>query len=234
MSIILTDTFVEHFGLTKTSAAKESALLLGVNDKSVRIWRKDFYTNVSTFTKSKQGQHSCPYILDENLRRKAATWVRSNSSCKGQTNMTAAKFCDWVNIELLPNATILPGCLHQIKNRTAIKWLHDLGFRPQSHKKGIYIDGHECDDVVEYRSLYLRKLDVLEKTHLPPPSCPGGITQFTVGNSEATEHLVLIYHDECIFHANEGQTVLWAEDGKVPICPKTGKRTYGQRLCYRA
>lgn len=225
LSIMLTDTFVERFALTKTGAAKESALLLGVNDKTIRIWRKDFYTNVGTFSKSKQGKHSRPYILDdENLRRKAATWVRSNSSCKGQPNMTAAKFCDWVNEELLPNATIIPGCPHQIKNRTAVKWLHDLGFRPQSHKKGIYIDGHERNDVIEYRSLYLRKLEILEKTHLPPPSCPGGNTQFTVGNSEATKHLVLIYHDECIFHANEGQTVLWAEDGKVPIRPKTQGR----------
>ena len=103
------------------------------------------------------------HILDdENLRRKAATWVRNNSSCKGQPNMTAAKFCDWVNAQLLPNTTILPGCPHQIKNRTAIKWLHDLGFRPQFHKKDIYIDGHEHNDVVEYRSLYLWKLDFLE------------------------------------------------------------------------
>lgn len=86
-------------------------------------------TFVERFSLTKQGQHSHPYILDdENLRHKAATWVHSNSSCKGQPNMTAAKLCDWVNAELLPNATILPGCPHQIKNRTAIKWLHDLGF----------------------------------------------------------------------------------------------------------
>ena len=222
---MLTDTFIERFGLTKTTAAKESALLLGVNNKTVRIWRKDFFTNVGMFSKSKQGQHARPYLLDdENLRHEAATWVRSNSSCKGQPNMTAAKFCDWVNAELLPNATIPPGCPLQIKNHTAIKWLHELGFRPQSHKKVIYMDGHERNDVVEYRFLYLQKLDILEKTHLPPPSCPGGTMQFTVGNPEATKYLVLIYHDECIFHANEGQTVLWAEDSKVPIRPKTQGR----------
>ena len=189
-----------------------------MNDKTVRIWRKDFYTNEGTFSESKQGKHLWPYILDdENLPHKAATWVHSNSSCKGQT---ADKFCDWVNTELLPNATIPPVCPHQIKNCTATKWLHDLWFRPQSHKKGIYIDGHEHSGVVEYRSLYLRKLDVLEKTHLPPPYCPDGSTQFTVGNSEANKYLVLIYHDECIFHANECQSVPWAEDGKLPIRPK--------------
>ena len=35
---------------------------------------------------------------------------------------------------------------------------------------------------------------------------------------------MLVYHDECIFHANEGQRVLWAEDGKIPIHPKTQGR----------
>ena len=37
----------------------------------------------------------------------------------------------------------------------------------QSHK-GVYIDGHERVDVVEYRKLYLRKLEILEAT---PPLC---------------------------------------------------------------
>lgn len=97
MSIMLTDTFINHFGLTKTGAAKETALFLGVNEKTIRIWRKDFFENRGTFSESKQGKHSRPYILDdEQLRHKAATWVRSNSSCKGQPNMTANKFCDWL------------------------------------------------------------------------------------------------------------------------------------------
>ena len=37
MSLMLTDTYIERFGFTKTGAAKESALLLGVNDNNVRI-----------------------------------------------------------------------------------------------------------------------------------------------------------------------------------------------------
>ena len=98
LSIMLWETFVERFGLTKTSAAKESALCLGVNEKTIRIWRKDFLTQLGDFSESKQGRHSHPFILDdENLRHTAAAWVRNNSSCKGQPNMTADKFCDWVN-----------------------------------------------------------------------------------------------------------------------------------------
>ena len=225
LSIMLTDTYIERFGLTKTNAAKESALLLGMNEKTIRTWRKSYYANMGKFSDSKQGKHSRPYILDdEKLRHDAATWVRSNASKKGEANMTAAKFCEWVNAELLPNASVPPGCPLNIKPRTAVKWLHDLGFRPQMHKKGIYIDGHERSDVVEYRNLFLRKLDILEQTHLPPPSCSDGLTQFNVGNPEFRKHLVLIYHDECIFHANEGESILWAEEGKIPIRPKTQGR----------
>ena len=225
MSIMLCHNFINRFGLTKTGSAKETAFLLGVNEKTIRIWNKNFVRNGGTFSESKQGRHVRPYILDdEELRHKAATWVQSNSSIKGQPNMTASKFCDWVNTELLPNVSVPPGCPFQIKKRTATRWLHDLGFRPQSHKKGIYIDGHECTDITEYRSLYIRKLEILESTHLPPPPCPGGLTEFDVGNPSALKHLVLIYHDECIFHANEGQSTLWAEEGKVPIRPKTQGR----------
>ena len=225
LSIMLTDTFTDHFGLTKTNAAKEYALLLGMNEKTIRTWRKNFFGNLGKFLDSKQGRHSRPYILDdENLKHAAATWVRSNASKKEEANMTAAKFCEWVNTELLPNSFVPPGCPSSIKPRTAVKWLHDLGFRPQPHKKGVYIDGHERSDVIDYRALFLKKLDILEQTHLPPPLCPDGLTRFTVGNPEFSRHLVLIYHDECIFHANEGESVLWAEEGKVPIRPKTQGR----------
>lgn len=85
MSIMLTDTFINRFGLTKCGVAKETALFLGVNEKTIRIWRKDFFKNRGTFSESKQGVHVRPYILDdEQLQHKAATWVWSNSSYKGQ------------------------------------------------------------------------------------------------------------------------------------------------------
>ena len=55
-----------------------------------------------------------------------------------------------------------------------------------SHKKGIYIDGHECSDVVQYRKLP-KRIEILESTHLPPPPCASGLTAFDVGNLEASK-----------------------------------------------
>ena len=44
------------------------------------------------------------------------------------------------------------------------------------------------------------------------------------GNPAASKHIVLIFHDESSFHANEGQSVMWAEEGRVPIRPKNQGR----------
>ena len=136
--------------------------------------------------------------------------------------MTSNDFKNWVNTELIPNIVIPMNSPSQIQNRTAGKWLHELGFCPHSHKKGVFIDGHEREDVREYRQLFLRKLEILESTHMPPPlPSDGKATQTAVGNPDAVKQLVLIFHDESIFRANESQSIMWAEEGKVPIRSKS-------------
>lgn len=45
---------------------------------------------------------------------------------------------------------------------TAKKWLLRLGYRRDSYRKGIYMDGHEREDVVEYRKLFLDKVQAYE------------------------------------------------------------------------
>ena len=45
MAMMLHDNYTSRFGLTKTSAAAEVAQLLGFNNKTMRLWRKDFLAN---------------------------------------------------------------------------------------------------------------------------------------------------------------------------------------------
>ena len=46
-------------------------------------------------------------------------------------------------------------------------------FRVQAHvpQKGIYIDGHEREDVVKYRSKYLKVINAYQQNHQPRPLC---------------------------------------------------------------
>ena len=73
---------------------------------------------------------------------------------------------------------------------------------------------------MNYRKLYLRKLEILEATHAPPPPCSDDPVRVHREEDDSKKKLVLIYHDESTFHSNDGQGWLWAEAGKQPIRPK--------------
>ena len=225
ISIMFMDIFRGRFALTDVAAAKEVALVVDANEKTIRTWRNDFYENGGDFTESGQGKHNRPYVLDdENCKKTALSWLRENAYQKDKPNLTAATFASWVNNSLLPNSHLSPGFPRTITPRTARRWLHDLGFSPTLYRKGLYFDGHERADVVEYRRIYLRKLEVLQISHIPPPSCSGGHTEEAIGSSTAQKRLVLLYHDESCFHANEGQQWQWTEVDKLALRPKSQGR----------
>ncbi|CAK5284579.1 unnamed protein product, partial [Mycena citricolor] len=56
---------------------------------------------------------------------------------------------------------------------TARTWLHQEGFKYTNHKKGLYFDGHDRPDVVEYRQKqFLPKMANSHPTSLSTPlSC---------------------------------------------------------------
>ena len=83
-------------------------------------------------------------------------YVRENAFVKGSANLTSMLFCQWVNEHLLTNETLEPGCPQSISLETARHWLHELGFKVLSAKKGCFVDGHECADVVESRNKFIR------------------------------------------------------------------------------
>ena len=147
-------------------------------------------------------ERHCVYH-DEALNHKAAEWVREHAFVKGELNMTAQSFCDWVNNDLLPSSHLPPHFPRSISLRTAVCWLHHLGFKPVSHKKGMYIDGHEREDVVSHRKSLLKTLHDLRAAHKPPPPCSDEPTRIRQEDDEHKE-LVVIDHDESIFYTNEG------------------------------
>ena len=63
-----------------------------------------------------------------------------------------------------------------------------------------YIAGHERVDVVDYRKLYLRILEVLETTHAPPPRCSDDPVSVCQEEDEGKEWFVLIFNDESTVH----------------------------------
>ena len=84
-------------------------------------------------------QHLDSLVLDGQFQNDARIFIRQNACKKGEPNLTAEMFAEWVK------------SVHdkEISVKTANRWLHRLGFSHTHHQKGVYLDGHERDDVVE-------------------------------------------------------------------------------------
>ena len=105
-----------------------------------------------------------------------------------------------------------------ISERTAHRWLGELGWKYGKQKNGMYIDGHEREDVVEYRCAFVERFRQYERRfhiwddngdELPRPSgfpVPGAIGRF---------RLILVTHDESTFFQNDQHKTLWEHTGKT-------------------
>ena len=222
LGVLLMHSFQRRQKMNVRDSAVEAGSIIGYNEKTVRKHSKEFFENHGKFPETKQGKYKRHCLLnDEDLRLEASMWVRENAYKKGDANLTAQSFCIWVNDHLLPSHNLPPELPRSIALRTATRWLRRLGFRPISHKKGAYVDGHERQDVVANRRDFLRELKELKQSHLPPPPCSDEMAAPPPPDAESRKRLVLIYHDESIFNASEGQLWMWAAEDMAVIRPKT-------------
>ena len=113
---------------------------------------------------------------------------------------------NYVDLELLP-------CIHLkirrgISLSTARRWMRKEGFTFTSHKKGLYFDGHDHPDVVEYRqNIFIKAIDGVKKR----------LIRFSYQNIDSVMpqsnfvewKLVLCAHDEMTAQANDSRAKYW-------------------------
>ena len=171
LSVFLADLLVNKLHLKVKDASELVGSLVCKNEKTVRTWRRQFYHNVGSFPLSSQGMYNRYSVLnEEDVKEKALAWLRKGAYDKSSVSkLTVHSFLAFVNTELLPSCDLPENAPTRISLRCAYRWMHKMGFRYLRYKKGTFVDGHDREDVVEYRGMCLRKLNVLESTHQPPP-----------------------------------------------------------------
>ena len=65
MAMMLRDNYTSRFGLTNTATAAEVAQLLGFNEKTIRLWRKDFLAQKGEFSQYQRGSYARYMILKD-------------------------------------------------------------------------------------------------------------------------------------------------------------------------
>jgi len=109
-----------------------------------------------------------------------------------------------------------------IRARSARRWLRQLGFQKKDVRKGIYYDGHERIDVIEYRKQFLEWLEQLK---------PYLIQYDELGNSIShppqpqSKILIPCMHDESTFNANDGRHQSWHSKDQVHLRKNISKRS---------
>ena len=214
------------FNFTQTKAAEYVGVMLGKSDCTIRQWCHDFIES-GEVPESKQGKYQRSGVLwsSEELNEKASTFVREHAAVKGEPNLKTATFCEWVNQDLLSNTSLEPGFPRKISIETARKWLHELGFEVLTPAKGMFFDGHERDDVVEYRGNFLRKMIEVGFLHPEQAPTPEAAAAFPpdVPLALAAERAktVVFFHDESTFHVNKDQPFQWGKKGTYMLRPKS-------------
>ena len=96
-----------------------------------------------------------------------------------------------------------------LSERTAQCWLYKLGWQQTRLKKGVYMGGHERDDVREYWKVFLCDMVKFKKRmvrwefkdseleHIEPQLGPG------------EKRVIAVFQDESLFHANEYKQNIW-------------------------
>ncbi len=114
---------------------------------------------------------------------------------------------------------LLPG--RKVSLSTVGRFLYALGYKFTPFKKGMYIDGHERDDVKEYRIKFLSELFQYEKF----------MEKYSGDDMETVESPVLclgekrhvhVVHDVSLFFANDGVSSMRVHP-KHPPLRKKGK-----------
>ena len=97
-----------------------------------------------------------------------------------------------------------------LSERTARRWLYKLGWRRTRLKKGVYMDGHERDDVREYRNnVFLRDMALFEKRMVRWEFNNSKLERVEPQLRPGEKRVIAIFQDESSFHANEYKQNIW-------------------------
>jgi len=174
----------------------------------IREWSEEYLAN-GFLESHRQGCHAkVASIVDEDVRSECLVWLRSQIS-ESRGPVSLKKFLETKVMPKLTSSKVAKKT--KISERTCSRYLHEWGFSFSAHTKNVYMDGHEREDVVEYRNVWVpRMLEFEKRMQLFEGEEMGQVQEPLLEPEE--RRMVQITHDECAFHAHDGKKSLWLQD----------------------
>ena len=182
--------------------------------QSIRTWIHSFL-NCSKLPLHRYG-HFHPTVLDgEDFSRGITLYLLEISK---KSSVHAQDIVDYVQLPDVQEKLGGSGLKSKISLRTAQRWLRKLGWRYGRKRNGMYIDGHERVDVVNYRKDFVARWAEYEKRMVlfgndgNIVSVPDGFPVEQVGRFR----LILLTHDESTFFAEDRRKNAWHAPSSKP------------------
>ena len=146
--------------------------------------------------------NSKSWLHNESVKHLTREWLSAQPTGK----VTPKALQRALNTTIFPQLNITPK--KPFCDRTARRWLIKLGWRQTVVRKGVYMDGHERDDVVKYRQEVF--LPAIAKYEARMNRYEGPDLKKVEPNLKPGEKRVVgVWHDESCFHGNEEVRSLW-------------------------
>ena len=148
------------------------------------------------------GRTARSWLYDESVEKQSRDWLTSQPTGK----VTPQRLREALNLTILPGLGIV--LKNPLSERTARRWLIKLGWRRTVVRKGVYMDGHEREDVVKYRQeVFLPAIKEFEARMAKFEGAELKRVSPTLKDGE--KEVIMYFHDECCFHANDEARQLW-------------------------
>lgn len=172
--------------------------------RRVRILARQYQIHEQLPTQSWGGYRGSSIFNDERLQSAALDWLSKLPTGE----VSPSRFCKALTEDILPYLGIGK---EAVSERTARRWLIKLGWRQTRLKKGVYMDGHERDDVVKYRNeIFLPLMDEYERRMVKWAENEDGTFERVEPDLPPGEKRVIaLFQDESSFHAGEYKSNVW-------------------------
>lgn len=175
--------------------------------RCVRHWGVQ-YLMFGCIIQSRQGKHikTTSVIGDENFQLRLKEVLRAMP----EVRRIPRNFMTLLNNDILKEFLNAPTRISEI---TARRWMKILGYKMVNVRKDYYVDGHERNDVVEYRQIFLQRMEEIE-------------TRMNIFKPKDTvfegKNIVFITHDETTCYSNDATRMVWRDPDREGIMRPKG------------
>ena len=193
----------------------------GVNHaRNLRTWIRRFLTN-GKLPLHRYGTYHSSVLEDEDFAQNIQLHLVEIAK-KGY--IRAQDVVDFVATPEMQEKLAKMGKPRGITRRTAQRWLKKLSWRYTKKRNGMYIDGHEREDVVEYRKAFVTRWKEYEKRFVIYDNDGHEISRpegFAVPGVRF--RLILVTHDESTFYENDRRKTKWVHESEKAVAEKKGE-----------